>query len=146
MLAGSTTGDPRYPVGAAGGSPYDATTCGGSIAIPDPLTGRFDSVGQFVEPATLILHLQATYDISKRVTLVANFANLAATCFGGSKVPWAVSGACAYGSPVFGSGLPPIGNFYNPGDNLQPILGTPYGPGFGAAPPFNMYIEARLKI
>ncbi len=146
VLGGSTTGDPRYPGGAVGGSPYDATSCGGAIAIPNPETGRFDGIGSFVDPSTLILHMQVSYDLSKRVTLVANFANLAATCFGGSKVPWAVSGACAYGTPVGGSGIPPIGNFYNPGQTLQPLLTVPYGPGFGAAPPLNVYVEARVKI
>ncbi len=145
-LPGSTTGDPRYPGGAAGGSPYDASTCTGTVAIPNPMSNRFDGIGQYVEPSTLILHMQVSYDLSKRVTIVANFANLAATCFGGSKIAWSQANACTYGTPLNGSGMPPIGNFYNPGDNIQPISAYPYGPGFGAAPPFNAYVEARIKM
>jgi TonB dependent receptor/Carboxypeptidase regulatory-like domain/TonB-dependent Receptor Plug Domain len=146
ILGSSTTGDPRYPGGAVGGSPYDATSCGSITAIPNPLSGRFDSIGQYVQPAIAILHLQASYDVSKRITLVANFANLYAKCFGGSKVPWSVGGACSYGTPLDGSGIAPYGNAYNPGFNLQPVANTPYGPGFGASPPFNAYIEARIKM
>jgi TonB dependent receptor/Carboxypeptidase regulatory-like domain len=146
VLGSSTTGDPRYSGGATGGSPYDASTCGSSIAIPDAYTGQFDGVGQFVQPTVVALHLQATYDVSKRIQLVANFANLWSSCFGGSKVPWSVAGACSYGAPVYASGIAPIGNFYNPGNALQPILNTPYGPSFGSAPPFNMFVEARIKV
>jgi hypothetical protein len=145
-LGSSTTGDPRYSGTATGGAPYDASTCGGAIAIPDTYTGTFDSVGEFTQPSLVALHLQATYDVSKRITLVANVANLWSSCFGGSKVPWAVSGACSYGSPVDGTGITPVGNFYNPGASIQPILNTPYGPSFGAAPPLNVYFEARLKL
>jgi hypothetical protein len=148
VLAGSTVGDPRYGNGAAGGSPYDATTCANSLVIPDPATGRFDGLGSFVEPSILSLHLQMTYDASKRVQLVANFANIYSKCFGGN-VPAAiaVNGACGYGlTPGAGSGPEPIGNAYNPGDNIQPFLRNAYDPGFGATFPFNMYFEARIKL
>jgi TonB dependent receptor/Carboxypeptidase regulatory-like domain len=138
--------DPTSCTAIPGTTRYDATTCTNAIAIPNPMTGQFDSVGNFVQPSVLALHLQATYDVNKRIQLVANFANLYSSCFGGSKVPWAVSGACSYGSPVDGTGIAPVGNFYNPGDSIQPILNTPYGPTFGSTPPFNMYFEARIKI
>lgn len=148
-LTGSIAGDPRYAYGAPGGAPYDATTCATGtsaqpiFAIPDPYTHQFDGIGGFVRPASLQLHLQASYDLSKRVSLVANFANLINTCFGGTKVGWAVAGACSYGAPI--AGLTPYGNAYNPGMALQPFLATPYDPGF-AGFPFNVYLEARLKL
>ena len=153
VLPSSATGDPRYRVGAPGGQPYDSTGCGaGGINIPDPATGRFDAVGQFIEPAQLSLHLQASYDVSKRVSLVANFANIVSRCFGGNApASIAVGGACSYGLTAgAGSGPAAIGNFYNPGFALQPSLNRPYeptfGPGFGTGFPFNMYFEARVKI
>jgi TonB dependent receptor/Carboxypeptidase regulatory-like domain/TonB-dependent Receptor Plug Domain len=138
--------DPTSCAPIPGTTRYDAPTCTNTIAIPNQYTGNFDGIGQFVQPTLVTLHLQTSYDVSKRVTLVANFANLFSSCFGGSKVPWSVGGACSYGTPAWGSGIPPVGNVYNPGDAIQPILNTPYGPSFGAAPPFNMYFEARLKI
>jgi outer membrane receptor protein involved in Fe transport len=146
VLPGTTAGDPRYPYGSAGGSPYNALACTNQVnGIPNPFTGSFDAIGGYIAPSALQLHLQVTYDLSKRVTLVANLANLVNTCFGGTKVPWSVSGACGYnvdeGAPV----VEPYGNFYNPGQVLQPALKTPYFPFFPTFP-FNMYVEARVKL
>jgi hypothetical protein len=145
-LPSALAGDPRYPYGAPGGLPYDQTTCGSNFAIPNPFTGRFDNVGAFVSPNQLLLHTQITYDVNKRVTLVGNFANIVNTCWGGTKVPFAVNHACNYTSTYgAGAGPQPIGNQYNPGNNLQPFLATPYDPTFSGFP-FNMYFEARIKI
>jgi hypothetical protein len=87
-----------------------------------------------------------TYDVNKRLTLVANFANIVNKCFGGTKTPFAVANACGY-VPTYGAGggPVPVGNVYNPGDNPQPFLATPYDPTFPGFP-FNMYFEARIKI
>jgi hypothetical protein len=149
-LPGSTTGDPRYPYGAAGGAPFNARSCGTVAAIPDIYTGRFDNIGAFAAPNNIQLHTQVTYDVNKRVTLVANFANIVNSCFGGTKVPFAVNGACGYtgissGTYGGGSGPQPVGNVFNPGDNVQPFLRSPYDPAFRGYP-FNMYFEARIKI
>ncbi|BDE07626.1 hypothetical protein WPS_29020 [Vulcanimicrobium alpinum] len=145
-LASSVAGDPRYPYGAVGGSPFDATNCGTLAAIPNVYTGRFDNVGAFVAPSNLLLHTQITYDVNKRVTLVGNFANILNTCFGGTKVPFSVNKACGYTATYgAGSGPVPFGNAYNPGNALQPFLRTPYDPTFSGFP-FNMYFEARIKI
>jgi hypothetical protein len=146
FLPGSTAGDPRYPYGGAGGSPYNATTCGSTLPIPDPYTGKFDNIGAFVNPSQLLLHTQISYDLNKRITLVANFANIINRCFGGTKVGFAVPNACSYGSlPIEGGGNLPIGNQYNPGFALQPASAVPYYPVFPTFP-FNMYFEARIKI
>jgi TonB dependent receptor/Carboxypeptidase regulatory-like domain len=152
-LLGATTvtGDPRYPVGGTG-APYDAASCTTGLAIPNPFNGQFDGIGAFVQPSQLQLHLQVSYDLNKRITLVGNFANLYTSCFGGTKVPWAVPGACSYTStygfnpPGQSAGYPQyVGNVYNPGDNIQPFLATPYDPLFKGFP-FNMYFEARIKM
>ena len=145
-LGGSTVGDPRYPYGAAGGAPYDQTTCGSNFAIPNPYTKRFDNVGAFVSPNQLLLHTQVTYDVNKRITLVGNFANIINRCFGGTKVPFAVNHACNYTSTYgAGSGPQPIGNQFNPGNAIQPFLATPYDPTFPSYP-FTMFFEARIKL
>jgi hypothetical protein len=174
-LGGSTAGDPRYPYGAPGGSPYDVTTCvtggaasqgnlagtnpgvgitdqtlgapAGYLAVPNSYTKMFDGVGAFVAPSNISLHTQVTYDVNKRLTLVGNFANIINRCFGGTKVPFAVNHACNYTATYgAGSGPSPLsGGLYNPSWNIQPILSTPYNPIFPSYP-FNMYFEARIKI
>jgi hypothetical protein len=73
--------------------------------------------------------------------LVGTASNLWHACFGGSNVPWKVTGACGY-SP---NNLYPIGNNYNPGNVIQPIEKFSYLPFFNGLP-FNAYIEARIKI
>ncbi len=145
-LASSTAGDPRYKYGAAGGAPYDATNCTQNLSIPDTFTNQFDGIGGFVAPNALQLHTQITYDVNKRLTLVANFANIINRCWGGTKVPFSVNQACTYGTPTIeAGGNNNIGNAYNPGWALQPQVASPYFPTFPAFP-FNMYFEARIKI
>ncbi len=84
-LTGTVAGDPRYPYGAAGGSPFNANNpgCAATFEIPDPYTGQFDGIGAFREPAQLLAHLQLAYDVNPRVTLSVTLANLLQTCFGG---------------------------------------------------------------
>jgi hypothetical protein len=146
VLAGATTaGDPRYQYGAAGGSPYDAGTCGTLLnGIPNVQTKQFDGIGAYVEPSQLLLHLQASYDLTKNVQLVANFTNLANVCFGGSAVPWKVQGACGYGL-VAGGLTGGQGNTYNPGKAYQPLTQYSYGP-FWSQQPFNLYVNANIKL
>jgi hypothetical protein len=145
-LPGSTAGDPRYKYGAPGGAPYDATSCTQNLSIPDLYTHRFDGVGGFVAPNSVLLHTQITYDVNKRLTLVGNFANIINRCWGGTRVPFAVNTACGYTTPTIEGGLNNnIGNAYNPGWNLQPQVVDPYFPTFPGFP-FNMYFEARIKI
>jgi hypothetical protein len=145
-LGGSPGGDPRYPYGAPGGAPFDATQCAAGAVIPNMYTGRFDNIGAFVAPNTIQLHTQIAYDVNKRLTLVGNFANIVNRCWGGTKVPFAVNHACNY-APTFGAGTgpQPVGNAFNPGWKVQPLLSTPYDPVFPGLP-FNMYVEARIKL
>jgi hypothetical protein len=168
-LGGSPNSDPRYFYGAPGGAPYDVSTCLATqtnpntpavaantqglgadptyLAVPNPYTHRFDGVGGFVSPSQILLHTQVTYDVNKRLTLVGNFANIVNRCFGGTKVPFAVNHACNYVA-TYGAGggpAPLVGGLYNPGQNVQPLLATPYLPTFPGYP-FNMYFEARIKL
>ncbi len=158
VLAGtSATGDPRYNYGAAGGSPYDASTCGQLLGgIPNRQTGKFDGIGDFVEPSQLLMHLQLSYQVSKNFSLTANLSNLVNTCFGGSSVPWKVSGACSYGvvegglvggvQNVGDSGTTGgIGNTYNPGNGIQPAARYAYGPGW-LQQPFGVYVGANIGL
>jgi len=157
ILGSSLTGDPRYPYGAVGGNPFDATSCsnspggvaggaafGNGLPIPNPYTGAFDGIGAFVAPTQLQLHFQMSYEASKNVTFVANFTNIVSTCFGGTKVKWAPSNVCGY-SVVGGGSTGDVGNLYNPGAVIQPYVNTPYEPTFQGLP-FGFFVNAKIKI
>ena len=146
-LAGSPASDPRYAPGTtATTGAFDAGTCGTLAAIPDRYTGRFDGIGGFAEPAQLQLHLQATYDVSKNMTLVVNAVNIVNACFGGTAVKWSVANACSYGVDGFGAGYTgDVGNLYNPGQAIQPYVNQPYTPTF-ATGPFNLFVNLKVKI
>jgi hypothetical protein len=143
-------GDPRYNYGAAGGTGYTVSpTCGSGAAgtltaIPNLFTNQFDSIGGFRAPSQILLHTQVSYDVSKRVSLVANFVNIVNKCFGGTKAGFTVANACNY-TILSPSGLPPVGNRYNPGATIQPYVATPYSPQYPGFP-FNMYLEGRIKL
>ena len=47
--------------------------------------------------------------------------------------------------PAYGGGNTTIGNQFNPGNALQPQSFQPYTPFFPGFP-FNMYVEARIKV
>jgi carboxypeptidase family protein/TonB-dependent receptor-like protein len=155
-LAGSTAGDPRYPYGATGGSPYDALTCGASnvsstnpskIAVPDPFTRKFDNLGAFKQPNQLLMHLQIGYEVSPRITMALNLANLINRCSGGDAEPWtryANSAVCGYGLPGYAS-LPYGANIYNPGSSFQPIVQFPYQEN-PTISPFNAYLDVKVKL
>lgn len=151
-LAGSTTSDPRYPNGAAGGSPFNSTNCATyAVPIPNPATGKFDPVGGFTDPARLTISTQLTYEVSPRITTVLTLANLYDGCFGGTKGAWnnvpgvQKSWVCGYGGGWAGVGINPIGNNYNPGDAIQPLQAQSYFPNISHLP-FNAYLDFKIKL
>ncbi len=142
LCTNTIAGTNRYSIYSCGGSGgYSGVNPGYAVSIPDFQTGRYDGIGGYREPNNFLLHMQISYDLSKRVSLVGTFANIYTACFGGSKVPWAIGGACGY-SP---NNLLPIANNLNPGDATQPIVKNFYNPYFNTFP-FNMYVEARVKL
>jgi hypothetical protein len=151
-LASPIAGDPRYKYGAVGGLPYDASQCAGHLAagIPDPVTGVFDSLGAFKQPNQLLAHLQISYEVSSRVNLIANFANLIDTCSGGTSEPWTAGAdhrTCAYGLPsLAGSGFwGQTGNFYNPTSTFQPSQHYDYERQFNTSP-VQAFLEMTVKL
>jgi hypothetical protein len=147
--------DPRYPSGTTGGRSYDASTCSGNIVTPNFQSGKFDTFGAFVEPTVLALSSQLTYQASQKVTLRLTAANLWVDCLQGSTHPWTnipfqSQAGCWYGAPAAY-----IGNFYNPGDQVQQFLKNSYGPVFGnvfqqayggQANPFQLFITAEMRL
>ena len=145
-LGGATAaGDPRYTYGSPGGSAYDATACG-TIAggIPDNFTGKFDTIGAFVDPSVFQLHLQLSYDFTNRFSVVVNLANIVNDCFGGTKTGFTVKGVCTYGILANGA-TGGVGNTFNPNAPVQPYVQSPYLPSF-ATSPFGVFVSARVRL
>ena len=135
-------------------------TCGptsytgnGFLAIPNPQTGAFDSLGQYREPWQFNLGLSAGYDLSNKVKATLTLANLYNRCFGGSTTSWSStfkpsSMVCGYGT----NGNLYQSNFYNgagPNDavngTLPKVLQQPFAP-FGPGLPFQAYFEVQIKL
>ncbi len=153
ITGGSLTGDPRYPYGGSG-TPYDATTCGNTIAVPDPYTHKFDNLGAFRAPNQMLLHAQVSYELSSRVTATANFVNILNQCSGGSAEPWtngASNKVCGYALPgwvplSYGSWAPTsAGGVFNPGQVAQYIVRYPYMQNPTIAP-FNAFLNVSVKL
>jgi hypothetical protein len=112
--------------------------------IPNQSTGTFDGIGAFAAPSQILLNFQLSYEATKNFTLTANFANIVNTCFGGSKEPFTVPGACGYSVSAFGfEGA--TGNVYNPGNVIQPALAKAYNPVYSNQP-FNVFVSGNFRI
>ena len=157
-LASSVTGDPRYPYGAVGGSPFDATTCTAALnAIPNTFTRKFDDIGAFRSPTQLLGSLTMSYDFNKRAGVTVTMANIINQCFGGSQTAWtgaATPHVCSYISGEISRINAPVGNAYNPGSTFQNVAQYPYTPYLGAytmgvvnpSAPFAVYADFHIKI
>ncbi|HLJ83584.1 MAG TPA: TonB-dependent receptor, partial [Candidatus Eremiobacteraceae bacterium] len=146
-LSGSVAGDPRYRFGGTG-TPFDALTCTGRIPTPDPFTGNFDNLGAFKAPNQFLMHAQISYDVSPRVALTFNLANIINTCTGGTSEPWtrlASHSVCGYTLPGYGAPLAYGSNFYNPGATFQPMLQYPYQEN-PTIQPFNAFLGVKIKL
>jgi hypothetical protein len=132
----------------------------GQFAIPNPLTGKMDSMGQYQQPWQFNLGAQVTYELSPKLTLMATLTNLVNTCFGGSSTAWSKafkpsSYVCGYYSNA-GSyiGSQPGAGFFYGASGHDPANGTapyatafdyPFGP-FTGAEPFQAYLSLQLRL
>ena len=147
---------------AAGGNPNNAdfTSCNpsvatgnGYLAIPNPQTGSFATLGQYREPWQFNMNAQVGYDLSQKAHATLILSNLINRCFGGSSAPWTNlykpgNTVCGYNTNggIFQS------NFYNGSGptnavngTLYPVQRQPYGP-TGGLLPFNAYFNIQVKI
>ena len=135
-------------------------TCGpsgatgnGFLAIPNPQTGKFDTLGQYRNPWQFNLGVQVGYDVTPKIHATALLANLVNRCFGGSKTSW--SSAFPAGNLVCGYNTNASyyqSNFYNgssPSNAANPAQAPielqPYGP-VGIGLPFNAYFSVQIKL
>jgi hypothetical protein len=140
-------------------------TASGYLAIPNPYTGKMDTLGQYQEPWIMNLGALITYNFSPRVSANIHLTNIFNTCFGGSSTPWSTAfkpGAytCAYlqnntnyvgplaGQPGFGGGFF-YGNSPTSAANGSPNLPRPFLYPWAAsngAKPFQAYFELQVKL
>lgn len=121
----------------------------GAIFIPDPYTGVIDGIGALREPSELSLNLQASYDVSPRVTVTVQAVNLYNQCFQRGYA-WDNSQTCVYSS-LPSNILPPAGNFVR---NPPVQLKYPYGTFFNVTEvgissvtqPFNLFGSINVKL
>jgi hypothetical protein len=129
-LSSAIANDPRYPYGAPGGQPFEAASCNNFLQIANPYVHHFDNYGQFLEPNVLTGNLGVSWDVSRKVKVNLLGVNLLSSCFGGSRVPWAVSGRLGCNLGAIGTYA---GNLYNPGDRIDTVARYPYTPNFTSA-------------
>jgi hypothetical protein len=160
---GVTTGNPLNADYTSCSTAATSTgTSAGSLYIPNPYTGKFDSFGQFRQPWQFNLGLQMSYDFTRTLTANVTFTNLVNQCFGGSAEPWTAAHppsrtVCGYGTNIFY-----ISNFYNgksPSDTaangvpLNPFFAQPFVPTYGDPNssfnfplPMNVYFQLQLRV
>jgi hypothetical protein len=126
----------------------DYTSCGsaatatGTLYIPNPKTGTFDSFDAFRQPWQLNMGLQLHYDVTPRIAANLTVTNLVNQCFGGSRESWTSAyppnqNVCGYISNLFY-----VSNQYNgtsPNDvaangaKLNQYFTQPFVPAYGDA-------------
>ena len=145
----------------------DYTSCGlaatpsGSLYIPNPMTGTFDSFGQFTQPWQFNMGLQLHYDFSPRVSGNVTIANLVNQCFGGSSTSWTrqyaqfhhlrlLAERLLYQQLLQRHRVPATAR--PTASRLNPYFSQPFIPSYGDNNsfnyplPINLYFQLQLKI
>ncbi|MBV8530610.1 MAG: TonB-dependent receptor, partial [Candidatus Eremiobacteraeota bacterium] len=121
----------------------------GAVFLPDPYSGKFDNLGAFVQPAEFSLNLQASYDLTPRMTLTVQAVNLYNQCYQRGYA-WDNSVTCVY-SNLPSNILAPSGNFVK---NPPLQLRYPYGTFFNitevgissVSQPFGFFADLSVKL
>ena len=121
----------------------------GAIFLPDPYSGKFDNLGAFCSRPQLSLNLQASYDVTPRMTLTVQAVNLYNQCFQRGYA-WDNSVTCVY-SNLPSNILRRAGNFVK---NPPPQLRYPYGTFFNITEvgissvrqPFGFFADLSIKL
>ncbi|MBV9056560.1 MAG: hypothetical protein JO351_07980, partial [Candidatus Eremiobacteraeota bacterium] len=136
----------------------------GYLYIPNPATGQFSNIGQFVEPNIAVGNMQVSYDPSPKIRLQATLTNIFHVCWGGTSQSWTSPYSpgnvyCGYNSNSLYVGKTPGQGWFNgasPNDKKANGV-TPYvwqtqpyfpltGNGVGSYFPFNAYFSATVKL
>jgi hypothetical protein len=139
------TSDPNAPGRTCTGDALH----GGNLFLPDPYTGKFDTLGQFRQPSQLTLNLQLSYDIAKNVSLRLLGSNLYSKCYQRGYA-WDDPNTCVY-SNLPSNILAPAGNFLT---NPPVQVKYPYGAWFnitqvgywGVIQPFQATVNLDVRL
>lgn len=139
-----------FGAGQTTGAPY--------LVVPNPYTGRFDTLGAFKQPARLTLNLSSSYDLSARTKAVITFTGLLDKCYQRGYA-WDDSNVCVYSNLSGFGGVAPSfagypGSFLTSASQNVPQLRYPYGvfsnnlnTGFlGTKLPLQATFEMRFKL
>jgi hypothetical protein len=126
-----------------------AQSCSNFIFIPDKYTGRFDGLGDFMQPSRLTMSLSAGWQPSDRVGVTVTAANLVDHCWQ-RRFPWDSGTTCIY-AQLASNILAPAGNFVS---NPPPQLAFPYGSWYnnteigqtGQKLPTQVSVEMNFKL
>jgi hypothetical protein len=145
----------------------DYTTCSfaatpsGTLYIPNPETGHFDTFGAFRQPSQFNLSLNFSYDVTPAIKANLLLTNLVNACFGGTKTAWSSTFPPNAFTCGYVSNFLYVSNFYNgtsPNDRgangvpLNPAFAHSYIPAwadtnaFTLPVPFNAYLQFSAKI
>jgi hypothetical protein len=131
----------------------------GYLFIPNPSTGQFASPGTYTEPTLATGNIQVTYDLTPRVKLTATATNIFNTCWGGSATPWSAAFPPSPHVCGYNTNSDYTANFYNGSSAYDKKANgaTPYqwqgysdeptlGNGAGSFFPFNLYLQAQIRL
>jgi hypothetical protein len=144
--------DPLSCSGTTTGTQADPTTCSGYLFIPDKYTGKFDSFGDFREPARLTANLQFGYEASRNIKLTLTMTGITDHCYQRGE-PWDNASTCVY-AQLPSNNLAPVGNFISDPAKIPVQLAYPYASwynnsqtGFvGQKLPFNAFLTLDLRL
>jgi hypothetical protein len=144
-------------------------TPSGLLYIPNPQTGKFDSLGQYTEPNMLVGNIAFSYEVTPKISVNLTLTNVYHTCFGGDKEPWTAAypagpNVCGYfpnsayvsnyqlGAGYLTPGNPASYSAAANGTTLAPWQLQSYAPntsngaGNEIPPPFNAYLTVNIKL
>jgi hypothetical protein len=133
-----------------------ASTAAGSLYIPNPVTGTFNTPGTYRDPWELGMNLAISYDVSPKVKLNLTAANIYHTCFGGTKAAWTTLNPPGKNVCFYGANGAFTSNYYNGTSQFDTAANgvapqvwqqQPYNPGAGGVSiPMNLYFSVDIKL
>jgi hypothetical protein len=137
------------------------TPVASQLFIPNPVTGTFNTPGQFRNPWVALINVQLRYDFSPKVTGIVTLSDVWHTCFGGSSEPWTKVYKPDANICGFYSNFNYTSNFFNGtspndaaanGQAAQTWIQQPYVPFYGISVgsgnpfPFNAFFQLQVKL
>ena len=150
IVGSDTPGNANYQ--SCGNNPALASM----LAVPNPLTGSFNGLGQYRDPWQLNIGANISYQFTKRVSGTLTLANLVNRCFGGNtpsgslytpgtiNCGWASNGSYI-SNYYYGSSPSQASNYSGAGGSYLPWLNQPYVPVSNGLP-IQAYFQLNVSL